>query len=54
MKKVENHWIRRKANSKIAMIFLADHDKFFLKFHVQLPHHAAGKKVEATKFHGKV
>jgi len=36
------------------MIFLADHDKFFLKFHVELPHHAAGKKVEATTFHGKV
>jgi len=31
------------------MIFLADHDKFFLKFHVQLtPHHVAGKKAEAT------
>jgi len=41
------------ANSKTAMVFLADHDKFFLKFHVQLtPYHAAGKKAEATKFHG--
>jgi len=49
MKKVENH---ENANSKAAMIFLADHDKFFLKFHVKLtPHHAAGEKAEATKFH---
>jgi len=46
------------ANSKTAMIFLEDHDKFFLNFHVQLTHHAAGKKAEATtrdftvKFHG--
>jgi len=33
------------------MIFLADHDKFFLKCRVQLTsQHAAGKKAEATKF----
>jgi len=51
-KKVEKAELGKNANCYTAMIFLADHDKFFLKFHVQLaPRQAAGKTTEATKFH---
>jgi len=50
MKRTEKH---ENANRKAAVIFLADHDKFFIKFHVHLtPHHAADKRAEATNFHG--
>jgi len=48
-KRLKTTELGENANSKTAMIFLGDHDKLFLKFHVQLtPHHVTGKKAEAT------
>jgi len=53
--KLKTSELDENANSKTAIIFQADHDKFFLTFHVQLiPHHGAGEKTEATNFHGKI